>query len=345
MFNKKYIAVLFAAALCTSALCGCGSESDDEALIDVSGIEDENLSDIGEDIEPVEATDDASDVFSDIDFDFEIEPIEPVKPADVSIDFEVADIDLGLDDIEVYQAQDVVIDFKVPELDIDFSDIKVYEPVEFEADFSIEHPELDFSDITMYEADDSATIKGLKISFADNVYAEDYAVINELEESELYEISEKKYDLLSELKTAFSSAGLNVNVDEISGEVTLDSAILFDFDKNEVSEKGKEFLGKFAKAYSAVVLDDKYDGFVKAVLVEGHTDTNGEYDYNLKLSQERADNVMEYCLSCADGDSGKLASLMEAVGYSFNDPVYADDGTVNAEASRRVSFRFIINIG
>ena len=320
MFEKKFIVMMLAAALCVSALYGCGSKSDDDALIDVSGIGDEDLSDLGADIEPVEAQ-------------------------DAVIDLEVPDIDLGLDEIEAVEAQDVVIDFEVPELDIDFSNITSYEPVEYEIDFSVEHPELDLSDITMYEADDSATIKGLKISFADNVYADDYAVINEMDDSELYEITEKKYDLLSELKTAFSSAGLSVNVDEISGEVTLDSAILFDFDKNEVSENGKEFLGKFAKAYSAVVLDEKYDGFVKAVLVEGHTDTNGEYDYNLKLSQERADNVMACCLSASDGDSEKLASLMEAVGFSFNDPVYAADGTVDAQASRRVSFRFIINIG
>lgn len=38
-----------------------------------------------------------------------------------------------------------------------------------------------------------------------------------------------------------------------------------------------------------------------------------------------------------------LQSMMEAVGYAYDRPVYDENGQVDMDASRRVSFRFIIN--
>ena len=43
-------------------------------------------------------------------------------------------------------------------------------------------------------------------------------------------------------------------------------------------------------------------------------------------------------------DVSKLESNLEALGYSISQPVYNADGTVNMEASRRVSFRFMVSI-
>ena len=82
--------------------------------------------------------------------------------------------------------------------------------------------------------------------------------------------------------------------------------------------------------------------------MEGHTDTDGTYERNLELSQERADNVLNYCLSAECGVDSAYADLFaqsaQAVGYSYDKPVYDVDGNVDMDASRRVSFRFVINL-
>ena len=81
---------------------------------------------------------------------------------------------------------------------------------------------------------------------------------------------------------------------------------------------------------------------------EGHTDTSGSYDYNLELSQKRADAVLNFCLSDEAGLDAAyvqaLSQLLTAKGYSYDYPVYDENGEVDMDASRRVSFRFVVNV-
>ena len=169
-----------------------------------------------------------------------------------------------------------------------------------------------------------------------------------LDNSKIEQIAQKKADLLADLAAAYEAAGLNVSINARTGEIALDSTVLFDYAAATVSKEGEAFLQQFTQIYTSTVYSDKYADFVSRILVEGHTDTDGAYDYNLKLSQERADNVMAYCLSPECGvDSAyaeAFAQSLEAVGYSYDKPVYDADGNVDMAASRRVAFRFIINL-
>ena len=82
-------------------------------------------------------------------------------------------------------------------------------------------------------------------------------------------------------------------------------------------------------------------------MVEGHTAPveGGTYESGLPLSQERANNVKNYCMSSETGvDVSKLAANLEAVGYSNSKPIKDASGNVDMAASRRVSFRFVINL-
>ena len=92
-------------------------------------------------------------------------------------------------------------------------------------------------------------------------------------------------------------------------------------------------------------MSDEFRPYVSEIIIEGHTDTNGEYLYNLELSQKRALSVASYCLD--DGtnlfkkeDIEVLREMVTANGRSFSNPVYNDDGSVNMGASRRVEFKF-----
>ena len=74
----------------------------------------------------------------------------------------------------------------------------------------------------------------------------------------------------------------------------------------------------------------------------------GTYEYNKTLSQSRADNVKEYCLSSSTGLNKEmikqLSGLMQSVGRSSDELIVDKKGKEDAKASRRVTFRFTINL-
>ncbi len=165
--------------------------------------------------------------------------------------------------------------------------------------------------------------------------------------AQLTEVTQKKSDLFDDLTKAFANEGINVTVNKENGEIALDSSVLFGGDSAELTADGKAFLNKFIKAYTTVAFTGKYEGFISKTLVEGHTAPieGSTYESGLPLSEERAANVKTYCLSADTGvDVSKISNSLEAVGYSNSKPVYGADGKVDLAASRRVSFRFMVNV-
>lgn len=160
-------------------------------------------------------------------------------------------------------------------------------------------------------------------------------------------VTQKKEDLFDDLSAAFEEAGLTVTVNRETGELAMDSSVLFGGDSAALTTEGKEFLNTFISVYSNVVYSAKYDGFISSTMIEGHTApiSGSTYASGLPLSQERAANVKDYILSGETGvDLSDKANTFEDVGYSNSQPVYNEDGTVNLDASRRVSFRFLVNV-
>lgn len=207
----------------------------------------------------------------------------------------------------------------------------------------------EINDTGSFDADLNA-FDDLILDFQYNLEGEDLERFAHMDEIEIQAMVAEKNEFLAELFTAFTAVGLNVQIDERSGEVTLDNSILFSGDSAVLSDRGKDFLNKFIEAYSSVLLNEKYDGFISKVLVEGHTAplSNSTFESGLPLSRERAGNVRNYCLSSDTGlDSASIAelsSLLVAEGCSNSRPILNSDGSVNLSRSRRVTFRFIINI-
>src|SRR6185436_9679934 len=74
-------------------------------------------------------------------------------------------------------------------------------------------------------------------------------------------------------------------------KMTLDSKVLFDFDKAELKPEGKaaidsQVVGKLAQIQK-----------LEVVLVTGHTDPLGSDAHNQKLSERRAEVVRDYLVS------------------------------------------------
>lgn len=164
---------------------------------------------------------------------------------------------------------------------------------------------------------------------------------------QLASVTTKKNNLLDDLIAAFQKEGIKVSIDKETGEIALDSSVLFGGDSSVLTADGKAFLNKFIKVYTSIAFSKKYEGFITKTIVEGHTApvAGSTYASGLQLSEERAENVKAYCLSKDTGvDVSKISKTLEAVGYSNSKPIHNKKGEVDMAASRRVSFRFLVAV-
>lgn len=149
--------------------------------------------------------------------------------------------------------------------------------------------------------------------------------------------------IIQDLSSSLSRADLKATVDQRTGDIVLDSAVFFDTAKSAIREEGKAFLDRFVPVYLDVLLSDRYRDYLGEIIIEGHTDSTGTYNNNLKLSQERALQVALYCLempTLSPEQKLRLQQILTAKGRSFADLRYDENGYEDPEASRRVEFKF-----
>lgn len=178
-------------------------------------------------------------------------------------------------------------------------------------------------------------------------WLDDGVDIDSVDTEKLEELEEKKNNLLDELAREFRNAGVDVTINETTGELALDSSVLFGGDSSEITAEGKSFIDKFIGVYSKVVFSEKYDGLVSKTVVEGHTAPvkGTSYEADIPLSEARAKNVLDCCIASENSTNPtKIKETFESVGYSNSKPVYDNSGAVDMDASRRVSFRLVLNL-
>lgn len=149
--------------------------------------------------------------------------------------------------------------------------------------------------------------------------------------------------MIRELSASLTAANMKATVDPNTGDIVLDSSVFFETGKSAIKEEGQQLLNRFIPVYLDVLLRDKYANYLGEIIIEGHTDSSGSYESNLKLSQDRALQVALYCLnmpSLTGQQKLKLQEILTAKGRSYSDLVYNPDGTENPDASRRVEFKF-----
>ena len=147
--------------------------------------------------------------------------------------------------------------------------------------------------------------------------------------------------MISDLSTTLSLAGINAKVDE-NGDIVLDSSVFFETNKSTILPEGQELLNRFIPVYLSVLLRDEYADYLGEIIIEGHTDSTGTYEKNLKLSQDRALQVALYCLDLpglSQQQTAKLQQILTAKGRSSSDLIYVN-GIEDKDASRRVEFKF-----
>ena len=149
--------------------------------------------------------------------------------------------------------------------------------------------------------------------------------------------------IISDLSSALAVNNIDATIDQKTGDIKLKSYVFFDTNRSVIKQTGLDLLNRFLPVYLGVLMQPEYRDYVAEIIIEGHTDSDGSYVTNLKLSQERALAVAQYCLEMGGLSNSmklKLQDIMTATGRSESDLVYNADGTENKEASRRVEFKF-----
>lgn len=149
--------------------------------------------------------------------------------------------------------------------------------------------------------------------------------------------------MIRDLSRSLSAANMKATVDPNTGDIVLDSSVFFETGKSEIKQEGQDLLNRFIPVYLDVLLREQYSNYLGEIIIEGHTDSSGSYQSNLKLSQDRALQVALYCLNMSNltrAQKTKLQEILTAKGRSWSDLVYNEDGTENPDASRRVEFKF-----
>jgi len=99
-------------------------------------------------------------------------------------------------------------------------------------------------------------------------------------------------------------------------------------------ETAKATIKRSSYPLLAEVADAIKSAELKAVRIEGHTDSDGSELYNLKLSQARADSVRTHLVEIEGIDS----SLLEAIGFGESRPLASNDTPGGKAKNRRVEF-------
>jgi len=101
--------------------------------------------------------------------------------------------------------------------------------------------------------------------------------------------------------------------------------VLFDFDKSVLKAEGK------AEADKVVALLKQYKK--DTLLIEGHTCTVGEEDYNMGLGQRRADAIQKYIVG-----QGIAAGRVSTKSFGEAKPAVPNDTPANRKLNRRGIF-------
>jgi outer membrane protein OmpA-like peptidoglycan-associated protein len=112
--------------------------------------------------------------------------------------------------------------------------------------------------------------------------------------------------------------------------VKFDSGILFDFDKSALKDNAMKNVQSLAGSLN------KYpDTDIKII---GHTDSRGTEQYNMNLSERRADAVRQYAIA-----QGVPAARLITIGKGFTEPIGDNATTDGRTANRRVEIVIVAN--
>lgn len=154
-----------------------------------------------------------------------------------------------------------------------------------------------------------------------------------------------KADVIEALQKEFAKNDVSVDIDAQTGALTLNANVMFDYDQSDLTDEGKAELANILPIYCKVLLQDDYKKYLAEIIIDGYTDTDGDYDYNLELSQRRSLAVAQYLTEIRENflssdEISDLQNYLTVNGHGSANPILDSDGNENKDASRRVEVKF-----
>ncbi len=149
--------------------------------------------------------------------------------------------------------------------------------------------------------------------------------------------------IIQDLSGALTQAAVGAKVDKTTGDIILDSQLMFESGRDTISPSGQAQLQRIIPVYLSVLMRAEYKDYLAEIIIEGHTDSKGSYMFNLELSQNRALEVAKFALEIPTLNTQQRQLLMQiltAKGRSYSNPILNPDGSENMDASRRVEIKF-----
>ncbi len=177
--------------------------------------------------------------------------------------------------------------------------------------------------------------------------AEITSMYNNIKTNIYFDIAKEFRDDLASWNAVIDSTELAVRFstnEKLSSKVSY-----FESGSPRPSDTFKQILDDFFPRFLQVVTNPKYRDSIEEIRIEGHTDSDGEYLFNIKLSQDRAREVLDYCLKIADSNPELKTAAdwakfkITANGLSYSHPILNADGSENKGLSRRVEFKVRTN--
>jgi len=146
--------------------------------------------------------------------------------------------------------------------------------------------------------------------------------------------------LMAKIKQS-SKKWSEIKVDESTQRIDLGDIVRFESAKSDISENGQLFLRSYIPVILGIYRTEVGKRWIRRIVVEGFTDQDGTYLYNLNLSLERSKRVVctLYAQPLPDEtpmsiyDKREIRDLFLVGGYSFNSM------KTSKEASRRVELK------
>ncbi len=165
------------------------------------------------------------------------------------------------------------------------------------------------------------------------------------QQAQIDQIIGVKAEVVESLRKEFAKNNVNVDIDSQTGALALDANVMFDYNEAELTEEGKSALEQVLPIYCKVLLEEQHMPYLAEIIIDGYTDTDGDYSYNLELSQQRSLAVAQYLLDIQyeflnNSQIKSLENYLTVNGHSMANPILDADGNVDKDASRRVEVKF-----
>ncbi len=134
--------------------------------------------------------------------------------------------------------------------------------------------------------------------------------------------------------------GDKITVNTQDGSLRLAANILFDQADYTLKSDAKLALTDVLSEYIDVLMrDSEIKSNLESIIIEGHTNSDGDYLRNLELSQKRALEVMKFILTLQPNLEKDLKGYVAANGRSDTELIYEND-VEDKLASRRIEIKF-----